>query len=204
MADDGAHSHDGFYLRLGAGVGLLTFGLKNQSSADFGNQEVDGELSAGALSFELAVGGSPSPGLAIGGALYFDVASKATSHDMRINNQPVDDFHDSGASTWLLGPFADYYFNPRKGWHLEGSLGLALLTVGDATEDGVKVLSKRAYGGVGGMIGGGYEWWVADQWGMGVLLRATVLSLGSAKAGQDQWSYGGFAFPEVLFSATYQ
>src|SRR5687768_3991362 len=53
--------HDGFYLRIGGGLGAL--------GADFDRAGFDASSGGTSLELEALVGGSPSPGLAIGGGL---------------------------------------------------------------------------------------------------------------------------------------
>jgi len=107
------------------------------------------------------------------------------------------------ASVALLGPFVDYYFDAKLGWHAQGSLGIATMTIGKGSQDQTPTTGDKTMGGLGFMLGGGYEWWIAEQWSMGGLLRFVFVSVESSHDDREVWSAKGFAFPEILFGATY-
>src|SRR5438045_765689 len=59
-----AHTHDGFYLRLGLGFG----GVGGNVTPDAGGPTTS--MKGGTVSSELAFGGTVAPGLVIGGGIY--------------------------------------------------------------------------------------------------------------------------------------
>ena len=64
----GAHTHDGFYMHVGAGLGYYSL----SSSGGL----IDEELSGLTKSFSFLIGGSVIPGLAVGGGFTLDRTHK--------------------------------------------------------------------------------------------------------------------------------
>lgn len=147
--------HDGFYLRGSVGFGSLgaTFDDDNESARDL-------EGSGFSLGLDLMIGGSPSPGLAIGGALLAQGAFSAEFERAR------NDTENRNLSVVLLGPFIDGFPVATKGWHVGGMLGLAAANIEDSSRDGV---SETV--GLGGAAWFGHDFWVADEWSVGPMLR---------------------------------
>lgn len=148
------HMHDGFYARGSIGFGSLGV------SFDDGDPSGDNLSGSGpALGFDLMFGGSPSPGIAIGGGL---LTQGAFSVNFERNGYDVD----RSVSMALIGPFIDGFPNANKGWHVGGLVGLAAVNVEDDNDSG---LSKTT--GFGGSVFLGYDFWVADEWSVGPLVR---------------------------------
>jgi hypothetical protein len=101
----------------------------------------------------------------------------------------------------LIGIMGDLYPNPRRGLHLQAAAGLAALT---GFNPGSEYWRDRhvALGG-GAMLGLGYEWWVGEQWGIGILARATVGALPEDDSLGYRWFHFVAAWPSVLFTVTY-
>lgn len=150
------HVHDGFYLRAGVGIGSLS-----STFDDAGPDEFDLDGDGFSFGLDLMVGGSPSPGVAIGGALIGAVAPQASfdRHGVEVGDRRV--------GLALAGPFIDGFFNPKKGWHLGGMIGVAAIDIEDDNELD-RLTSTR---GLGGAVWGGYDFWVADEFSTGLLLR---------------------------------
>ncbi|MGC4089797.1 MAG: hypothetical protein QM756_18315 [Polyangiaceae bacterium] len=72
------HMHDGFYLRASVGVGSLSSSIDDKSTTGY-------SLRGGgtSLHLNLLVGGSPSPGLAVGGALLGEGTASADLRSRR-------------------------------------------------------------------------------------------------------------------------
>jgi hypothetical protein len=198
----GTHVHDGLYLRMGLGIGRLGAAFKSGDSKDLGGS-VEGSAAGLAGAFELAVGGTPAPGLVIGGGLFASGSGSPTLTELRVNGADAAKFKQDRLSLGLIGPFIDYYFDERSGFHLEGALGIAYMTAGEGTQDGRRVTPQRDLGGLGFMLGGGYEWWVADQWSIGGTLRMIYGATETNRSDDERWTYAGLALPEILFVATY-
>lgn len=148
--------HDGFYLRMGVGVGLGGSLVSSDSKA-IGDYSFGG----GAGAFDLWVGGTPVPGLVMGGA--FSVLGIGSSQ-RSVDGTRVPG--DVAGSTGLLGYFVDVFPDPARGLHFGGALGLA--------SGSAKIKdSDREFrgGGLGLQAWGGYDFWVSSQWSLGGMLR---------------------------------
>lgn len=158
--DPGAHLHDGFYLRMGLGGGGLhdSFQLTNAGA-------VSGDASGPSGSLELAAGGAIVPGVILGGALFFE--SVQSPKITVLGETQSSDIHVG--TLGMIGPFVDWYLNPRKGFHLQGAIGAARITL----RDGSGAVSDQSPVGGGLVLGVGYEWWIGDDWGLGVMGRFT-------------------------------
>lgn len=150
------HVHDGFYLRLSAGVGFV-----GTDFSDGGAENDDLSASGSDLALDLLVGGSPSRGLAVGGAL---LSNTLLAVDL---DQAGATITDRDIGIVLVGPFIDGFPNAKKGWHLGGTIGLTAVNQKDlgAFGDTDRTL------GFGAAAWGGYDAWVGDEWSLGGQLR---------------------------------
>jgi hypothetical protein len=148
--------HDGFYLRLSGGIGFVGAKFAN-SSDDAGDVSLHGSD----MALDLMVGGSPSLGVTVGGGLFTNLllAADAEQDDRELSNRDV--------AILLVGPFIDGFPNPKKGWHLGGSLGLAVANMQDMGRSG----DTSRTGGIGAAAWGGYDTWIGDDWCVGGLVR---------------------------------
>lgn len=147
--------HDGFYLRGNLGIGALSTTFDDGSAT---NQDLDG--SGFAFNFDLLVGGSPAPGFSVGGAI---LSSAAFSASFERGGQKAD----RDLSLGMVGVFVDGFPVASGGWHVGGAFGLAQTKV----EKQVLDLGNTTMGGLGGAAWVGHDFWVADDWSMGALLR---------------------------------
>ena len=160
------HVHDGFYLRVDLGVGALG------TDYDFGAASADSH--GGTLALDLMIGGTPSRGLALGGAL---LTEAGVSHSVEQRGRSRG---DSTVALTLLGPFVDGFFDHKGGFHMGGMLGVAALDVEDLDGDD----EAETLTGFGGAAWAGYDAWVADEWSIGGLVRAGgAITKKSADAG---------------------
>jgi hypothetical protein len=113
------------------------------------------------------------------------------------------DINFASTSMILLGPFVDYYIGPDSGLHVQGSLGLGVLSLGEGTVTGMAVQPTPAQKGYGlaGMLGVGYEWRLSGVWSIGVLGRI----LAGRGSGDDtagvKWTHTVFV-PGLLATVT--
>ncbi len=176
--------HDGFYARL-------SFGFGSQSTTlDDGSPAPNFEATAGALVIHVLVGGAPAPGIVIGGSLGLD-SLPSTTFDAADGYQLK-----TGLNLVSIGPFIDGYPDSRGGFHLGGTVGptFAKLTTGTGMPD-------NSAAGIGLAAWLGFDWWVADQWSVGGLLRfsgANNWSGDSPSLGADMRSIS------LLATAVYQ
>jgi hypothetical protein len=162
------HMHDGFYLRGGFGFGSLGASYDDQTASN-----VDLSGSGFALALDVMVGGCPSRGVALGGALLTSGAFSAAFAQGGV------DAGDRSLGLVLVGPFIDGYPNPRGGWHLGAALGVASLQIQDRTPT---LTDTRGLGGAGWF---GYDWWVADEFSVGLSLRLAGALTRDARDGMD-------------------
>lgn len=179
-----APRHTGFYLRLGAGVGGFGDSMQVQGSGVY-----SGTATGGTGSLELGLDGAIKPGLIIGGAVYSETMVNPT---ISINGLNVASDYQVG-TLGLLGPFIEWYLNPNKGFHLGGALCAARITLSD--DKGV-IQTNSILGG-GAVVDIGYEWAIADAWGIGVMGRLIGAGLSD---GQTHHDVGGGS---VLASLTF-
>ena len=139
------------------------------------------------FAFDLAVGGATQNHSWAEGAAFVHYVPSPDADDMQATIGGYFDLNGDvgfdGLSFALLGPFIDYYPNPRQGLHLLGSIGLGILAMGDGTlrNSTYVPFQDHAGAGVGVLAGLGYEWRVDDKWSLGALARVTY----AAPSGED-------------------
>jgi hypothetical protein len=177
----GYHVHDGFYLRLGAGLGA---GSASVSSDDRGVPSF--EIGGAGLALNLWIGGTPWRGVAIGGLASLQGIGESNTV---VEDRETDLGMDGG--TLLLGPFIDAFPDPQRGLHVGGSVALAFLGArGDsqALED-LDVVDYNG-GGLGASAWVGYMGFVGAEWSMGGLLQLTAFATGEKKDGVERRGSG--------------
>ena len=217
------HRHDGFYLRLAMG------GTYVWDSVRIDDRNMKFSMRGGGLAMEVAVGGTPAPGVVIGGGLYMSTATALNVTEVKQYGDEVEgasgDFDATGYT--LLGPLVDVFLDPTGGFHVQAAFGLGYITLGagescfrSTDQYGVAVNDCRetedsSYGGLGLMLGTGYEFWVGEQWGVGALARLVYISASSDNdqgegdvdvvpfggGGEAEWDHSAI-MPSLMFSAT--
>ena len=165
------HMHEGFYLRTSLGFGDYRASFtdnnhNNQNFTEHGNT----------IALDLLIGGSPSPGVSIGGGLLLEPLFSA-DYDRNGNGSGS---HDGFAT--LLGPFIDGFPDATKGWHLGGLIGLGVQSFQDVNASSG---STTHAGGLGGAAWFGYDFWVAGEWAIGPQLRLMGMHTSDTKSGED-------------------
>jgi hypothetical protein len=174
------HEHDGFALRINAGLGTL---LSAKASADIGPDVEDSGLT---LTYDLLIGGAPSPGFVLGGALS---GALQLSGDWELSSgQRIT---SGNLNTIVIGPFAEGYPDPHGNLHFGGMLGLAQLGADTNAGDDLSAI------GVGGAFWAGTGVWVAPDWSVGGLVR-----LDAATGKDDDVSVTSVGL-SVMFSVLY-
>lgn len=151
------HLHDGFYLRLSIGPGYGAF------RGEIGAEDSEFKSSGFALSGNVMIGGTPAPGLVVGGAIEEQTLPRP-KYEAR--------GFVEGRSASLLGlvyGFVDYFPNPHRGLHLGGGAGLASYAYEESSGHTVNVPILVGFGAVAWV---GYDAWVGKQWSLGVETRA--------------------------------
>ena len=158
---DRPYFHDGLYLRMAVGTGGMRWRDQAVSNANVGDTNVN--AAGGAAEFSL--GGTPSPGFVVAGSL---LAFGSAYGDM--NDGSGSTHMDKTIGYALFGATLDFFPDPRSGFHFGGTLGPAVAT---KTEDDRVNRRWTTTAGAGFSVAAGYDWWIARQWSLGFLVRAT-------------------------------
>ena len=196
----GAHVHDGFYLMAAPGFGVYDERLE---SGRLPGGSVEARNRGVASLSNLAIGGTIAPGWVLGGLIYSSdlVASTFRTSGDSLTTLPQE--LDPGLrSMSLIAPFFDYYPNVRGGFHVQGALGLAILT---PRIFGHPATERSEYAAVGGgfIVGTGYDWWVADEWSIGVLSQLGLSVLSGEDDAGVKWTHIITSSPSLCVSLTY-
>jgi hypothetical protein len=180
-----ARLHDGFFVRAEAGLALLQASVSAPSRS---------RVRALGQASTLALGGTPARGLVVGGVLW---ASRLDPSFVEGGRQITPDDDSVKVTLARVGPFVSFYPDPRRGFHADASLALVL---GSESNEKGKPL-EPGFWGPGISFGIGHDWFIAQQFSLGVVSRAvfTRISRDSA-AGPERWRTAGF---ELALSYTY-
>jgi hypothetical protein len=201
--EPGARTHDGFYFRLGTGFGAYSESLQSEDAGIYGGK-VKGTNTGFATLGELALGGTIGKGLVLGGGAY---TAQLIASTFRVNQDsagpPPPELDPEIRNFALVGPFLDWYPNPKKGFHLQAALGLATLSSIHIDTSAVNDDNPYHAAGAGIMLGAGYEWWIGEEWSMGAMARM----LGAVLVGKDDsdvtWYHAAGTGPSPMFTVTY-
>jgi hypothetical protein len=189
----GYHVHDGFYLRLAAGVGggHTSVSTDRNSVPNFG-------VGGPGLALNLWIGGTPWRGVALGGLLSYQGLNDG---DTVVEGEKTGAGANSNA--WLLGPFIDVFPDPMRGLHFGGSLALSGLNTSAHSHLLQETYDVKDYsgGGLGASAWIGYMGFVGPEYSMGGLLQLS--GYGTAKKDSDvERKASGYAV-SLSFSALY-
>ena len=176
--------HDGFYLRLHLGGG----GTHVSGSDAFGDSV---KISGGSVSFGIALGGAVTPNLIVFGNLFL---SGLGMPDVSIGGFAAGSSNSSAAVVGF-GPGVVYYLEPFN-VYFSGTLGAMQFEMDDA--NGKPIYQTEV--GIGCQILVGKEWWVSQDWGLGVAGEFVGASMKDLSDHSITWSATAFS---LLFSATY-
>jgi hypothetical protein len=177
-------SHDGgVFLRLSGGFGYAS------SKIEEGGESLEFSGTSGDVNF--AIGGMVTPNLAVHGTL---IGWYTTGPEIKVCNGRCETGSDDDLDFSLsgFGGGLTYFFAPSN-FYISGSICAAQLTL---TYDNV---SRDSDYGPAIDISAGKEWWVSDNWGIGVAGGFGYHSVGDPDLNEN-WSGTSFA---VRFSATY-
>jgi hypothetical protein len=182
------HIHDGLYLRLQLGFSFLT-SVSGKVAGVNTSYSGNGICAGGAMGFAIV------PNLIVFGTGFVSSSFGSTL--------AVEGFHaDSGQDLNLygLGAGAAYYLEPINIYFAGALSGMkADLSPTDQSAMG-QGTTNLTNTGLGVELLAGKEWWVSENWGLGI---AGEILFSSMKDASDQSStWRGSAF-NVLFSATY-
>ncbi len=166
------HFHEGFYLRASLG-----FGDYRASYNDGHRQNLDFSEHGGSMAIDLLIGGSPSPGVSVGGGLLLEPL-----FGPNYERDGGRGLGSHGGFATLVGPFIDGFPDPTKGWHLGALVGLAAQSFQNvnATDS-----DSHTAGGVGGAAWFGYDFWVGSEFAIGPQARFMGMRTSDTKSGED-------------------
>lgn len=171
--DPTVHNHDGFYLRLGIGVG---YGRATRKGSYLGI-DIDASYSGVGPAYELLIGGTPAAGFVVGGGFVGqDISDPKVELTLSSGGSTLDeeDFEADGAlGIVVLGPFVDWYPDPQGGFHAGAMVGLGGIGL------------EESESGLGGALSVGYDIFFANQWSFGITARAVAVKT-SAKIDDDK------------------
>jgi hypothetical protein len=208
VADRSRRRHDGLYFRFAGGMGSAHDSMHSSGPLPtpfqfpFELTPLEGSGSAFSGVTELAFGLTPGPGVVLGVGAYTATIPRLKA-DVTDTNTGSYRFRLSQLA--VIGPFMDWYVSPEGGLHFQGSPGVATYVAGagDAQRQGPLAQAHTAVG-FGFMLGVGYEWWIGDQWSLGLLGRFMYgATSGSDASGNGlEWSHKTYV-PALLISTTY-
>lgn len=178
----GYHEHDGFYLQMDLGLGAM--GTKASSGG------TDVELSGGAGQFSLALGGAVTPNFIIAGQLW---GVSVSEPDVKVNGQSIGSATDSSLGLSGVGLNLTYYFMPIN-LYVSATPSIGMLS----TKQGGQTYETK--NGFALRLAVGKEWWVSDNWGIGLNLQYAHSSNEDKGTNPPTWATNWFG---VAFSATY-
>jgi hypothetical protein len=165
----GARAHDGFFLRLTAGPGYAaTIGRGTAAAGDGGRDQVDPEFQGLSLNGVVDIGAEVAPDW----LLHAEILIEAQ------NRRAEGDWLEAG---WLLtGVGATRYFMPHN-LFVTGALGLATtwyvvhseVPRSEGSDETRDLARTDVATGVGAVLTLGKEWWVSDNWGLGIAVQGT-------------------------------
>lgn len=167
----GQHEHDGFYLRFHAGFG--------HTAVSEGELRVAGPSGA----FAFSIGGAVAEDLILFGHLTASSMQRPTfsygDHRFEI---------DGSVEVGGIGVGLAYYFMPAN-LYVSGALLATRLELSD--DHGTTLAESKTGGGI--ELAVGKEWWVSDNWGLGLAGRVMMASIDGTRT----------VSPALVFSATY-
>ncbi|HEY5091356.1 MAG TPA: hypothetical protein VIK30_15355, partial [Polyangia bacterium] len=176
--------HDGFYLHMQIGGG----GTRVSGTDAFGESV---KISGGSLSIGIALGGAITPNLIVFGTLFF---SGLGMPDVSVGGFASGTSNGSAVVTGI-GPGIAYYLEPFN-VYFSGTLGAMAFEMDDV--NGNAIYQTKA--GIGCQILVGKEWWISQDWGLGVAGEFVGASMKDKSDNGITWSATAFS---LLFSTTY-
>lgn len=178
----GPYVHDGFYARVAGGFGGGSDRVKGVGRVSGASaSRIKGSVGGFTGATHLALGGTPFRGLALGGSLdtLTLIGANGSPSDIRTRYE----FDTSQLA--IAGIFGDYYPSATRGFHVQASFGLSVYVMGQGDPANVDagIASPHSAVGYGFSLAVGNEWWIDEEWSMGLLPR---FMLGWAN-GNDEW-----------------
>ena len=176
----GFHTHDGGYLHLEGGFGSLG------SKADLGGTSM--EVSGTGGEFAIGAGYAVTPNLILGGQLWGVSVSSPT-----VKVGGLEGTASGSAGLTAFGLEATYYFT-EVGVYLSAVPSFGTLSASGSGSSG------STQSGFAIKLAVGKEWWVSDNWGIGLNAQYAHSSNEDSGTNPLTWATNYFG---VAFSATY-
>ncbi|HVU00600.1 MAG TPA: hypothetical protein VHE30_02570 [Polyangiaceae bacterium] len=183
----GARLHDGFFARSDTGIAVLFAQVSGRGPRS--------GIRAVGQSATISVGGTPARGLVIGGMVWTARLDPVFIEAGRTIH-PDD---DSVKITMLrLGPFLDYYPDPRLGLHFQTALQFSVQIESDVKGNAIDPPAV----GAATSVGVGYEWFLSSEASLGFLARTALGDVVRTPVGGEEHQL--WVVPELGVTATYQ
>lgn len=144
-------THDGFFLRLAPGIGQAKTTVTD-------NVLPEAELDDTGGMFSFMIGGAVRENM----ILHFE-ATGVSLADPSMKFGSDKGTLDGDLTTTLAGVGMTYYFMPANAY-ISATIGAARTELKDNTLQG----TFKSDSGIGGSLMVGKEWWVSNEWGLGV------------------------------------
>lgn len=171
-------TRDGFFLGFHPGASYMI--LKGRDN--------DTRYTGFGFGLDVLIGGAPFEGFTIGG-----IIGGATFPSPTYSGPDEDLVADVDLNLFHVGAFLDYYTDPNSGFHVMAELGYVQVDTSGSRTDSATV------GGLSLAAGLGYDWWVSDNWSLGLLGRFGFGATEHDQSGTKQW----LMLPTLNFTATY-
>lgn len=187
FAESAPHTHDGFFLNLALGFGYQSFEYSGNTA-----YIPDLEAKGVASEFDIKLGGRIAPNT----LLHATLAGVSNGEDLEVSSTRGSySTSEKSESMSFLGIGLTYYLPINV--FLSGSIGLASFNLQDNGDDGN--IEGSTEEGLGFQVAVGKEWWVSDNWGLGV---SAAFTYGSAEDKHDAGDASAYGI-NVMFSATF-
>ena len=197
-ANAAPETHDGFFLQFNIGPSAQDWTITNPPFLPDVIDELN--IAGSGLQMDVNIGGAVAENIIVFAQFSVNTAVAPEVTLQGGNISASETFGDDvSAATVGIGGGVQYYVMPA-GIYLAGSLlSVQLQLARDANGDGNSEERGGSEKGVGLQLRLGKEWWVSDEWGLGIAgsyLRASIPELG----GDEAWTVNNFA---VTFTATF-
>lgn len=181
----GYHQHDGFYMRVYAGLGYFSASETYAGATD--------TYSGLGATYGAAFGGAIAPNLILYGEF---LGTSVTNASLSYGGQ-APDYSGLDLTMFGFGPGVAYYLEPVN-LYFSGTLTFTEISFSN-TNTAVPLDSTNLGIGLSFMVG--KEWWVTRDWGIGIAGQIHVATMGDTVSGYDTRMRA--ATFSMLFSATY-
>ena len=159
---DGVETHDGFYLRIIAGGGFAHYAGDFSYEDPYTHFKINEEITYSGgmpITIRIQIGGTISDNL-----IFYGVTGSTIMYNPTLEIDGEEEYRGAYSNEVSMGGFGPgicYYLMPEN-FYFSGSIQLATATDPYKVEEGNQLI------GFGINVGIGKEWWVGEQWGLGL------------------------------------